>query len=437
MQKKQQILFLEYILWGGGQEKVTYYLAHYLNRKLFEPHIAYLIQREVPVTFDPSIPIYFLEPGEPDIPILQHTAKQNENKVNIRKFFVRFIPSKLKAFVRKIVIGPPPLSPKVSFHMGLAEAEAGYNPYLTKLLDVLSKMDDDVIIISFQEGPTVLAWLNQIHNRHRYISFLCAPESIHFKLLFQAHERYLTEKWMFSNACKSANYVTVPNQWIRDDMINEFDLEAKKIKTIPNPIDRNMILQKAEAPVKLEVNIDGKTVFVQLARMDPQKNHDLTVEACDILRRKYENFILLIIGDGSEKDRIQSLIKERQLENHILLLGAMENPYPYLKLARASILTSNFEASPLALIDSMSLGTPPVSTDCIAGPAEQLDFGNCGLLVPPEDPTAFAEAMYRITIDDVLWHKFKTAGIEHTKKFDIQRFVDVWTNMLLELSNTH
>jgi len=83
----------------------------------------------------------------------------------------------------------------------------------------------------------------------------------------------------------------------------------------------------------------------------------------------------------------------------------------------------------------MYLGAVPISVDCIAGPAEQLDYGSCGVLVPPDDPVQFADAMYRIATDDLLWARLREAGIQHAAKFALPRFLEAWTSMLLEVSD--
>jgi glycosyltransferase involved in cell wall biosynthesis len=425
--KKQQLFFVSYVLWGGGQEKVMYYLAHYLDRNVFEPHAAYLISKNnVPVVYDPSIPLYCLDPN---IGANQETTKASRRRIGIRSYLLNLVPSTIKERAESFILG------NLGDLTRITHAIWVHLRYANKIREILSKLEEDAIIVSFQEGPAVQAWLNQIYSSHSYVSFLCAPESFHLRWLHPDPRKFIVEKWMFSNACRSARYVTVPNQWMKDDMGAEFGVPSKKIKIIPNPIDCHSVAQQSEMPLKLDVDLAGKTVFVQLARLDLQKNHVLTVEACEILRRKYDNFVVLLIGDGSEKARIQEMVAEKRLQKHMIFLGEKANPYPYLKVARSSILTSTFEASPLALIESMFLGAVPVSVDCIAGPADLLDNGRCGLLVPPNDPSSFAEAMFRIASDETLWQRLREAGTKHARNFDISRFIDKWTDMLLDVSD--
>lgn len=425
--KRQQILFIEHILWGGGQEKITYNLAHLLDPRKFECHIAYLNHRDnVPVSFDPCISIHCLDP------LLQNEgiSKAQAIRQNILKFVPRGVTDRLKRIIHKsgrsnVVENA---SPPFDWYFSI------YRNYLNGLREILSRMEENTLVVSFQETPVILAWLNQIYANNKYISFLCVPESIYLPFLFPDKDRYQFENWIFGNACRGSARVTVPNDWIGNDMQNQFDVPLSRIRKIYNPIDCASILKQSEIGYDLIVDHQVTTLFVQLARLDLQKNHDLTVQACEILRQRYDNFVVCLIGDGSEKERIQKLVVEKGLQKHIIFLGALANPYPYLKKARASLLTSSFEASPLTLVESMYLGAVPISVDCIAGPAEQLGQGRFGILTPPNDSVAFADAMYRIATDDALWSKLRLEGMENAVNYDIANFIRIWNDMLLEVS---
>jgi glycosyltransferase involved in cell wall biosynthesis len=448
--KKQQIIFIGRLIWGGGAEKVMYYLSHQLDRDVFEPHITYMIrQDDAPITFDPSIPLYCLDPSL-DVPVNKKGLKIFGQDLTIRQYISKKLSvstkNKIRSFINRkkaeTFIGLNPLHSsfpeKQDVFTGLGNLSQALSIPLTytyRFNKILSNIEDDAIIISIQEEPTVQAWLNQIYNRHSYISYLCAPESIHLPLMYPDPQRLVVERWIFSNACRAAKYITVPNLWMRDDMVREFGVPFDHVKVVSNPIDCKLILQKSESPLDLDIDLEGKTIFVQLARLDPQKNHDLTVKACEILRQKYDDFIVLLIGDGSESKRIKKMVQELRLQNHIIFLGEKANPYPYLKIARSSILTSTFEASPLALIDSLLLGAVPISVDCIAGTSDILGNGQYGLLVPPNDPALFAEAMLHMAQDEELYQNFRKLGMEHAYSFDISLFVEIWTNMLLDIRN--
>jgi glycosyltransferase involved in cell wall biosynthesis len=444
---KKQVVFLSWSLWGGGQEKFLFYLAKHLNPAYFEPHVVYSNQPENrPVEPDPSISIHFLNLSS-TAASLANTAGQQNRPVfqNILRHVFRRLPTsvkdKLKSYRNRIfskffnLLNPVPQSisadqePLHSSEIILKSIFVSLT-YAFALRKVLAQLRVDAVIVAMQEGPTIQAWLNKIHDTHNYISYLCIPESIYLAFLYREPEQLLVEKWLFENACRAAKTVIVPNEWMRADIEREFGIDHKSIRIIPNAIDCQQVLAMSEIPISGHINLSGKTVFVQLARLDPQKNHELTIESCDILRKKLDNFLILVIGDGTEKAKIKKMVYKRNLSNYIHFFGDMKNPYPYLKIARASILTSRFEASPLVLLDSLLLGAVPVCVDCIAGPRDILCDGKYGILVPPNDPNAFAEAMYRIATDDQLHYELKSLGMPRAFEFDISIFVKQWEEVL-------
>ncbi|MBN8654301.1 MAG: glycosyltransferase [Anaerolineae bacterium] len=442
--KKKQVLFIGRKIWGGGAEKVMYYLSQRLDSNIFEPHVAHMIrQDDAPVVYDPSIPVTCVD----DSPVDQQPVLAENAKSKFSQYVLNKVPANIKSVIKSIVnkqttdlrkrLNPesvlPPEKMEVLAGLGnLSQSIATHITYSYGYKKILSKLREDTIIVAFQEEPTVQAWLNQINDSYSFFSYLCAPESIHLPLLYPAPQKLSVEKWLFSNACRAANYVTVPNTWMRDDMISEFSTPQDNIKIVPNPIDCDLILRKSELPLDIDLELGGKTVFVQLARLDKQKNHILTLRACEILKEKLKNFVILLIGDGSERQMLEKMTVEKKLQNHIVFLGEKSNPYPYLKIARASILTSDFEASPLALMDAMLLGAVPISVDCVCGPSDILGDGLFGMLVPPNDPDKLATAMCNIALDDELWGRLKKSGMRHALSFDVSVFVDTWTKMLLE-----
>jgi glycosyltransferase involved in cell wall biosynthesis len=86
-------------------------------------------------------------------------------------------------------------------------------------------------------------------------------------------------------------------------------------------------------------------------------------------------------------------VRELELEDDVALPGFLRNPYPYLAGADLYASASTSEALPTAMIEALACGTPVVATDCRSGPAEILDGGRWGRLVPERDPESLANAM--------------------------------------------
>jgi glycosyltransferase involved in cell wall biosynthesis len=483
--QKQQVVFIARKLWSGGAEKVLYYLANRLDPEKFEPIVIYMLwQDDIPVKYDPSIPLYCLQKGdmnlneskneylnmsdpakeklEPAVDTKEDKPKQNFLRMVIQILYRAYhsLPEPVKQHIalRQRILNLAQISQPSKLDDNKTNEESDKNPQLgisarndaeriaisiginipdvIVMNKILQSVRKDAILIPMQEEPTVRVWISQIYGAFKYISYLCAPESLQMPLIYPEKNRYKIENWLFANSERNANAVVVPNQWMRDDMVNQFGTNMERTHIIENPVDCELVINKMNQPCTVDLaEIGDKTLFVQLARVDTQKNHVLLVEACKLLREKYEDFIVLVIGNGNEFEKINKLIKDYGLENHIRLLGESANPYPILSRARASLLTSKWEASPLVLVDSMLCGAVPISVDCIAGPRDMLGDNQFGILVPPENPHLFAEAMYRIANDNELHARLREQGLQEAWKYDIKKVVKEWEDLILKVAS--
>ena len=207
------------------------------------------------------------------------------------------------------------------------------------------------------------------------------------------------------------------------------------IHVLPNPIDCDAILEKSREQIDGQTAgiISGrKNVFIQVARLSPEKNPFLLVQACEILRDKGQDFIVLWVGQGPLFVDMQGLIKDKTLEDHIFLLGQKENPYPYMAAARSALLTSDIEGFGLVLAEAMVCGAVPISTDHY-GPRQILDNGRYGELTPAKDPKGLAEAMQRMIVNEALYREKKNGAADFVRRFDTSVIMNQWEGLIGEI----
>ena len=129
-----------------------------------------------------------------------------------------------------------------------------------------------------------------------------------------------------------------------------------------------------------------------VGRLNPQKNHALLIRAYAALGPIEDR--LVIYGEGELREELEELVRSLHLEGRVLLPGLSDNVSRDVKSARLFVLSSDFEGMPNALLEAMALGLPCISTDCpCGGPAEILENGKNGLLVPVGDEQALTAAM--------------------------------------------
>lgn len=117
----------------------------------------------------------------------------------------------------------------------------------------------------------------------------------------------------------------------------------------------------------------------------------------------------MIIGKGDEAytKQLKESIKNKGLNNRIIFLGHMNNPFPLIAKSNGIILCSESEGFPNILVESLCLGVPVIATDCVSGPREILCAEgyaqawiyktSYGILIPVNDPISLSKAINDVT----------------------------------------
>ena len=145
-----------------------------------------------------------------------------------------------------------------------------------------------------------------------------------------------------------------------------------------------------------------KYVIVASGRLHPHKGHDVLLHAVAKLRAEGLDVGVVILGEGSARGHLESLVDTLNLADAVLLPGHIRPPHPVYKAATVFVHPSRWEGFGMSLIEAMALGAPVVATSCPGGPKEILDGGRYGLLVPPDDPSALARAIGSLIRDEKL-----------------------------------
>lgn len=162
-------------------------------------------------------------------------------------------------------------------------------------------------------------------------------------------------------------------------------IKPKTVQTIYNPFNFNNIYQQAKAYTPNE-----QDYVIHVGRFDgAQKRHDILIQA---YQKSGIDEKLLLLGndDTPQGEKARQMVCELGLQKKVIFKGFNSNPYPYIKNAKALLLSSDFEGLPTVLIEALILGVPVVSTDCVAGPNEILIDDLNEFLSPVGDVSALA-----------------------------------------------
>lgn len=209
------------------------------------------------------------------------------------------------------------------------------------------------------------------------------------------------------------------SEGVATDLRDHMDYSRAEITTIYNPFDFDEIrsLSKLDEP-----ELPNEPFIIHAGRFDPQKRHDLLLDAFKAASLPHR---LVLLTQPSSA--LSALISSRQLDNKVTITGFRDNPFPWYAAASALVLSSDYEGMPNVLIEALACGTPVVSTDCPSGPSELLQGEMRHWLVPCGDPNALAERMSEViltnpTIDpSMLTRFFKDAALDAVEKLGSTR----------------
>ena len=137
----------------------------------------------------------------------------------------------------------------------------------------------------------------------------------------------------------------------------------------------------------------------------------------------------MVVGAGRDEAMLRHLATELHIEDATVFTGFQSDAAPYISRAEALVLASKYEGFGLVLVEAMVLGRPVVASDCPSGPAEVLDGGRAGILVPVGDVDALASALSQLAADPAMRERLAAASVERARTFDIHESV----NQLLDL----
>lgn len=252
------------------------------------------------------------------------------------------------------------------------------------------------------------ASISYIHNEYDVAIAFLEKSSIYFTV----DKLNATKKigWIHTNYSSSGmsadfdknyfdklNYIVGVSLECEENLKFNFPEFKNKIKTIHNIVSPTVIYLLANEVV-LDCNFESlSNAIVTIARLSHEKGCDLVIETGSILKKANVDFKWFIIGEGQERDHLESKIKEYNLENNVILLGLKSNPYPYLKAATLYVQPSRYEGKSIAIDEAKILNKPIVVTN-FSTAKDQIQHQLNGIITDM-NPDALATAISNLLND--------------------------------------
>lgn len=214
---------------------------------------------------------------------------------------------------------------------------------------------------------------------------------------------------------------------VQDDLISK-GVKRIKTKVIHNPA----YPINGDGEESLNTNSrkwieEGNLKLISVGNLKSEKNYPNLIKAVEIIKKNSSlKPHLLILGEGPERDNLEAIIKNKNLEKEVNLMGLHSNPLNLVKKADLFILPSNFEGFGVAIVEALSVGITVVSTECLSGPSEIIKNNEFGYLCKVDDPIDLARQIKFAVKNKIDAEKLK----RRSKDFSIEKIGPIYKELL-------
>ncbi len=196
---------------------------------------------------------------------------------------------------------------------------------------------------------------------------------------------------------------------VRKEFITAFPTLSENSATVYNMFDRETILTRGAAPSSLSGGVNEKRI-VTVARIDNAfKRIDRIIDACRLLKEKNAPpFCWYIVGDGPDLDEMRALAAEKGVSDVLSFVGHSDNPFPLMRAADFTVLSSKSEAYPMVVMESLILGVPVLTTRFGAA-EEMIREGEDGWIVDQSTESLAEKVLCLLRNDDGALDRAKNA----------------------------
>lgn len=208
-----------------------------------------------------------------------------------------------------------------------------------------------------------------------------------------------------------------------------------RIRTVYNPLDLDFIDIKKNETVDEDFQHDIPVVL-GVGRLVSSKNFSLLIRAHAMLLDRGISQKLVILGEGPERALLERLTRKLGVEDSVCLPGYVMNPYPYMSKAVCLVLSSEYEGLGSVVLEAMASGVPTVVVNCPGSGSELVGDGEYGLLIPPNDLEAMAEAITALIEDPKLSRHYVVKGRERAEQFGVEFRMPAYEKILSKIGRS-
>ncbi|SFC99731.1 Glycosyltransferase involved in cell wall bisynthesis [Bacillus sp. 491mf] len=262
--------------------------------------------------------------------------------------------------------------------------------YMSRSIDEINKEYDAVI--GFQEKNPIYFCVDKV-KANRKIGWIHTDYN---KLGID----FRKEKVYFGQL----DYIVTVSEELVNILKSNFPEYEEKFVCIHNIVSSKMIRKMSLEQVEFKTEGDKSISLISVGRLAKEKGLDISLEAVDRLVKKGYDIKWYLIGEGNVRKELERSIKERKLEERIILLGLKENPYPYIRQSDIYIQTSRYEGKSISIDEAKILAKPIVITNFET--ADNHIKNHIDGLIAEMDSISVADHLEKLINDEMLRRKF-------------------------------
>lgn len=226
--------------------------------------------------------------------------------------------------------------------------------------------------------------------------------------------------WLLRVFYRNIDVIICQSKFMQDDLLSNYNIRIEKTRII-----HNAIIQP-----EYQVEPNSPSAFAKLitvARLSKEKGLDRLIKSVSKLNIPYR---FVIIGEGDMRNKLQELINDLSLQQHVFLVGSRSEPYKEVPSPDLFLMGSYYEGFPNAMLEATAIGIPVVAFNAPGGIAEQIVNFENGILVEGNDEKAFAEAIQQALNFDFNKNKIQEDAL---KRFSINCIMKNWYDLFESL----
>jgi len=329
-----------------------------------------------------------------------------------------------QALLSQVEYAPPLHSPALWLAQ-LAAFLSGPRRYLRLLGDLMAPPPPRAVwrlkrLVVFVKGVALARRLGDAPPRliHSHFAWLSAAAALVVSRLLDrpltvtahASDIYSPENDLLCLVAGAASRLITISEHNRQAIVARCPAVQGRIAVVHCGVDRARFAATQPPP-------DGPVRILSVGSLTEKKGHEYLIRACRLLRDRGLDFRCTIVGRGEQQAALERLIAELNVGENVTLAGPLEQPQVRRALGRSHIFAlacvvardGDRDGIPVAMMEALAMGLPVVSTS-VSGIPELVRDGETGLLAPPRDPPALAQALARLITDPALRRRLGQRG---------------------------